>query len=423
MTATVTRALLLVVMLLLTTQQLTGKSATLEKFSALTAERVTQVKNGLQKLSGGQKLKTTLAILALASTFVTGCERGMREDILSNQPISIEKQVNEMLLVGFRGESIAGDEQRMLADIQPGGVILFDSGGAGIANITSPEQVRALTAEIRATVSDDVLIAVDAEGGFVNRLKTKYGFEVDVPSAETLGEGTTEETFVIASDLAQQMRSVGINLNLAPVVDVNVFDQSPAIGYYERSFSDDPEIVISHAQAFIRGHKQHKVFTTLKHFPGHGSATGDTHLGVTDITDTYQPEREQLPYATLIANGYKWPIMTAHITYLPYDSVPATLSHRIVTQLLRNELGFDGVVISDDMQMGAIVAEYSLDGAAIEAVLAGVDIVLLANKNNYDLQDIYLVRDAIVGAVEDGIISEYAIATSWVRIKKLKEQL
>ena len=135
-------------------------------------------------------------------------------------PITVEEMVGEMLMVGFHGISIDPETQQMFADIQPGSVILFDSGGTQ-KNIVSPQQTEALTASLRGLLGDDVLIAVDAEGGYVNRLKTKYGFTVEVPSAQDLGEGTPEETYAIATKLAQQMRSVGINLNLAPVVDVN----------------------------------------------------------------------------------------------------------------------------------------------------------------------------------------------------------
>lgn len=340
----------------------------------------------------------------------------------------IREQVGQMLLVGFRGTSVDAEVQAMFNDVRPGGVILFDydlpSRGKEPRNIESPQQLSALTAEIRAILGDDVLVAVDAEGGYVNRLKSKYGFTVEVPSAEKLGMGTAEETLAIADKLAQQLRAVGINLNLAPVVDVNIFPESPAIGKIERSFSSDPEVVTIHAQAFIDAHEQHGVLTTLKHFPGHGSATGDTHLGVTDVTDTYRAE-ELIPYQKLIQDGYQGLVMTAHITNRNYDSVPASLSYNIITELLRRELGFDGVVLSDDMQMGAIVTEYGLGDAAVAAVLAGVDIILIAGQQgeNPSNQHIYQVRDALVESIESGYISITTIEDSLARIRILKERL
>ena len=167
------------------------------------------------------------------------------------------------------------------------------------------------------------------------------------------------------------------------------------------------------------------IIPTLKHFPGHGSSTEDTHLGVTDVTNTYQRDTELEPYRQLLAQGYNNPIMTAHIVNnnLDLTSTPATLSHPILTGLLRNELGFNGVVISDDMQMGAIVEEYGADEAVIEAIQAGVDVVLIANfGDQYSLETIYETRDAILQAVEDGVITEERIYESVERILELKRR-
>jgi len=155
------------------------------------------------------------------------------------------------------------------------------------------------------------------------------------------------------------------------------------------------------------------------------SAAGDTHLGVTDITDTYQRETELAPYRQLIADGYDGAIMTAHVINRDLDSSgrPATLSYDIITGLLRDELGFDGVILSDDMQMGAIVSQYSLADAAVAAVHAGVDIILLTNQHSeYDLQNVRLVRDAIMQAVADGEMPEQRIRDSAQRILTLKQQ-
>ena len=338
-----------------------------------------------------------------------------------------ERAVGQLLLVGFRGLEVDEATGRMLREIQPGGVILFDrdgpSGGEIPRNIASPEQVRALTGQLQDTADIPYFIAVDAEGGYVNRLKEKYGFGVKVNTARALGEQPAGATGAAASNLAEQLADLGINWNLAPVVDVDVDPESPAIGKWERSFSADPAVVAAHAGAFVQSHRERGIITALKHFPGHGSAGGDTHLGITDVTGTYQRDAELAPYRTLIGGGYDGAIMTAHIVNRKLDAAgrPATLSAEIMTGLLRDELGFAGVVISDDMQMGAIAAEYGPEEAAIAAINAGVDVVLLANQQgDYDLGRVYRVRDALVAAVGDGRIDGGRIEAAGERVRGLK---
>ena len=343
--------------------------------------------------------------------------------------LTLEQAVGQMLLVGFRGETVEEPAAALLRDIQPGGVILFDrdgpSGGELVRNITSREQLQALTAQLQEQANLPYFIAIDAEGGYVNRLKEKYGFTLKVPTAQKLGARPAAETAALAGQLAEEMRAVGLNWNLAPVVDVNVNPESPAIGAIERSFSPDPAIVAVHAQAFSDAMRQRQVIPTLKHFPGHGSAAGDTHLGVADVTATYDRERELAPYRELIDGGYADAIMTAHIVNRNLDAAarPATLSPAIISGLLRQELGFAGIVVSDDMQMAAIVAEYGPEEAAINAVQAGVDVILLANQQgDYDRQRVYRVRDALLQAVADGILTEERIYQSAARILALKER-
>ena len=343
--------------------------------------------------------------------------------------LTLEQAVGQMLLVGFRGETVEEPAAALLRDIQPGGVILFDrdgpSGGELVRNITSRAQLQALTAQLQEPAAIPYFIAIDAEGGYVNRLKEKYGFTLKVPTAQKLGARPAAETAALAGQLAEEMRAVGLNWNLAPVVDVNVNPESPAIGAIERSFSPDPAIVAAHAQAFSDAMRQRQVIPTLKHFPGHGSAAGDTHLGVADVTATYDRELELAPYRELIDGGYADAIMTAHIVNRNLDAAarPATLSPAIISGLLRQELGFAGVVVSDDMQMAAIVAEYGPEEAAIAAVQAGVDVILLANQQgDYDRQRVYRVRDALLQAVADGVLTEERIYQSAARILALKER-
>ena len=177
---------------------------------------------------------------------------------------------------------------------------------------------------------------------------------------------------------------LGINQNLAPVVDLNVNPVSPAIGAYERSFGADVDKVTAHARAFIEAHHAHQVLCTLKHFPGHGSAAGDSHNGFVDVTETWSHE-ELAPYATLIQAGLADAVMTAHVFNRQWDETdPATLSPAVITGLLREELGYSGVVFSDDMQMGAIQQFYTFEEAIRKALEAGVDVIAIANNSVYD---------------------------------------
>ncbi|MDE2967695.1 MAG: glycoside hydrolase family 3 protein [Chloroflexota bacterium] len=344
-------------------------------------------------------------------------------------PLSLEDAVGQMLLIGFRGETLDDETTALLDEIAPGGVILFDydgpSGGEQVRNIVSPDQLEALTAALQEASARPLLIAIDAEGGFVNRLKPGDGFDVPLPSHFILGSYLDPfHTELLARTSARQLSDLGINWNLAPVVDVNVFPDSPAIGYWERSFSHDPAVVAEHAAAFARAHHDHGVVSTLKHFPGHGSAVGDTHLGVTDVTDSFVRDDELAPYRQLINDGYDDVVMTAHVVNRNLDpsARPATLSRPIVTGLLRGELGFDGVVLSDDMQMGAILEQYSLEAAVIEAIKAGVDIILIANQNTYDTDHVRRIKAAIIAAVEQGEISRQRIDESVERILALKRR-
>lgn len=377
------------------------------------------------RLSGAVRVLRRWHVAALAMmlfvALVVACDRGD-----GARSLSLEEAVGQLLLIGFRGLELDTETVSLLAEIKPGGVILSDydvpSGGELPRNVRSPQQLRALTGALQQQAQRPYFIAIDAEGGYVNRLKRRYGFRTQLPSHQTLGAGTTAETEALAGASAAQLQELGINWNLAPVVDVNIFPASPAIGHWERSFSEDPEQVTAHAAAFVRAHRDQGIISTLKHFPGHGSAVGDTHLGVTDVTDSFVYDAELAPYRQLINDGYDDAIMTAHIVNRDLDASarPASLSYPIVTRLLREELGFGGVIVSDDMQMGAIVAEYSIEAAAVEAIKAGVDVILIANQNIYDLDHIHRVKAAIIAAVEQGEISRERIDQSVERILALK---
>ncbi len=308
-----------------------------------------------------------------------------------------------------------------LANGRIGGVIMFTWSD----NLNNPAQIANLTHELQGSAPLPLLIATDEEGGKVARLSQYNGFSA-TPTAYTMGTGVNLESYTrsIASMMAGWFVQTGLNMNLAPVVDVNVNPSSPAIGALGRSFSADPYTVVNHASWFIDEFHKQNLVTALKHFPGHGSATADSHLGFTDVTTTWTPQ-ELIPYQQLIGAGAVDVIMTAHVFNATIDSVyPATLSAPTVTGILRNQLGYQGVVVSDEMSMNAIANYYGLDEAMELAVRAGVDI-LLYNKN-LDSTGNSLARrviDVLEQSVLTGAISEARIDSSYDRIMALKSRI
>ena len=337
----------------------------------------------------------------------------------------LRNKIEQMLVIGFRGTTANQYITQTLKDMNLSGVILFDrdvpSRGEVERNIVNPDQTKKLISDLKE-IRNDIFVAVDAEGGYVNRLKEKYGF-TNIPSAEEMGKGSIEQTKEHGIFLGQQLSELGFNLNFAPVVDVNVNPENPVIGYLERSFSDNPENVYSHAKSFIEGLHQSNIISAIKHFPGHGSSENDSHLGMVDITNTYK-EEELLPYKLLIEDGYNDMIMTAHIINNNIDeNYPATLSPLFLQNILRQELGFNGVIVSDDMQMGAIIDHYGFEEGLIMAINAGCDLLILSNNGIGEYNELISVKavDAIINAIEKNLISVDQINQSYNRIQNLKE--
>ncbi len=338
--------------------------------------------------------------------------------------VTLDEKIGQMLLLGFRGLTMPATDP--LADRVKrgllGNVVLFDDGQGG-RNIQSPAQLKALDAQLQSYATRKMLIAADQEGGYVMRLSPKYGFP-DTYSAQELGNRndpafTREAARAVATVLAQN----GVNLNLGPVLDVNVNPDNPVIGAFERSFSADPNIVTSQALAFIDGHHDAGVLTTLKHFPGHGSSEDDSHEGFVDVTGLWS-RMELEPFRNVIKAGKADAIMTAHIFNSTLDpDYPATLSKATITGILRQELGFDGVIITDDMQMGAIRQFYGFEAAIELAINAGADILAVANNVVYDAELALKSFNAVRTAVTAGRISEARIDESYARIMKLKSRL
>lgn len=341
---------------------------------------------------------------------------------------SLEEKIAQMLLVGFRGTALDGSEPiaRDLRDLGIGGVILFDRDvllKAWGRNVTSPAQLVELTAAIRRLSRSLPFIGVDQEGGNVARLKPTCGFPATV-TAQSLGDrNDLVATRAAATSIAATLLENGLGVNFAPVVDLNVNPDSPAIGRYGRSFSADPARVVAHAGEFIEAHDQVAVLTALKHFPGHGSAREDSHDGFVDVTATWS-DVELAPFQAFIDSGQARLVMTAHIFNARLDPAdPATLSRATITGLLREQMGYRGVVVSDDMQMGAISTRYGHELAVRKAIEAGVDVILVGNNLAYDPDVAPRTIELVAGWVRDGVIPEARIDASWHRIQEAKSRM
>ncbi|MEA2078061.1 MAG: glycoside hydrolase family 3 N-terminal domain-containing protein [Candidatus Marinimicrobia bacterium] len=330
---------------------------------------------------------------------------------------SLSFKIGQMIMVGFYPSS--NFEDTLYYDIEHrnlGGVILMGY------NLDDPTQIAELTNSLQVPADTPLLIATDQEGGVVARLDETNGY-ARTDRALALGNINSEDTTrAQASLMAGWLSQAGINTNLAPVADVNVNPSSPAIGYYGRSFSADPYVVANHCRWFYSEFKDRDIISTLKHFPGHGSAEGDSHDGFTDITNTWS-ESELIPYTEMINSGYNDMIMTGHLYNAQLDSIyPATLSQPTLTGLLRDSLGFQGVIISDAMGMRAISNNYSFIESVVQAIHAGVDILLYTGNEKYDRSVVGLIIDVLGSAVDSGLISEARIDESYDRIMALKTE-
>ncbi len=392
------------------------------------------------------------------------------------------EKIGQMLIVGFgglkqdsNGEILWEDPNgilfkensniaKMIKQYHIGGVILFtrafrkNKTKAFIRdrNIQNPEQVKKLNTALQQ-YSERVrkeqhlpplplLISIDQEGGTVDRLPFELGFPLktfipqalganeerflDNPSEKIKALAQTEE---YANQMADELINSQFNCNYIPCLDININPLNFIIGGRGRSFSANPVIVTDQAQQFIKAFNAKGIITALKHFPGHGSSQDDTHIGLVDVTQSYQKDKELLPYQLLIKNGYQDLIMTTHVINGQIDQTqckkgpiensstwcPGTLSRATLKELLRDKLGFKGVIVSDDMTMGAIRKEYPLDIAFEKAINAGVDMFIISN--NYE-DNTTLVINTIAQLVKEGKVSEAEIDRAYHNITELKKR-
>lgn len=332
--------------------------------------------------------------------------------------VALKSKIAQMVMVGFSGQSVPDSLLYDLKFRNLGGVVLLSS------NISNPNQLKNLLFNLQLNAQVPLLISVDQEGGKVARLNQYNGYE---KTSTAFRIGTTfnkeDSTRYWANKMSRWLFDAGINTNLAPVVDVNVNQSSPAIGALERSFSKIPNEVFKHSNWFIDEFKKNKIISTLKHFPGHGSALTDSHLGFTDISYTWA-DSELVPFRSLIQNGYSDLIMMGHLYNKFLDSIyPASLSQNVVNNLLKQQLGFNGVIITDEMLMKAITDNYSFDKAIELAINAGDDILLYITNLRNGSSILEQVTQIVLQKISEGKISEARINESYQKIMLLKQRI
>ena len=348
--------------------------------------------------------------------------------------ISLRNKIGQLLIMGFQGTEIYDNSPvaQWLSDDGLGGVLLFNKDvatGRQGKNLENKLQIKQLIHQLNyyshSSVHDEstpLLTAIDYEGGAVDRLSTIEG-GIPTLKAADLALLTPEALEQKITEMALTLKALGFNLNFAPVVDLNLNICEGIIGALGRSFSANPDEVARVAHVFVEVFSRYGIACSYKHFPGHGSAVGDTHEGFVDVTDSFKAE-ELTPYYKLLQDKNKpVMIMTAHVInrHLDREGVPATLSYKILTQLLRQNIEYDGVIISDDLQMHAIAHHYSMDEALALTFNAGADMVIFGNQFGYITAP--EVIDSIERLVLHKKIEMQRIDEAYKRVMRLKQQV
>lgn len=321
--------------------------------------------------------------------------------------MSQTEKLGQMVMIGIQGTKVDDDSLYMLNQYHMGGVILFDR------NMESLEQVKQLTSDLQAQSNEKVplFIGIDEEGGDVVRMAEKL---TPAPSQKEIGAtGDIEQAKTWAIKTAKSLKDMGINVNFAPVADVGSNDK--------RSYSTDANTVIDFVRAATKGYQQENIIYSLKHFPGIGKGKVDSHIDSSsiDVAKEVLMTEDILPFKTIIdeSDPNDYFILVSHLKYLALDEeYPASLSSKIMTDLLRNELGYKGIIITDDMEMGAVANHNDFRSIGVNAVKAGADIVLVCHEYEHQ-QEVYL---GLLDAVNSGEISQERIDESVKRIIKVK---
>lgn len=354
----------------------------------------------------------------------------MNQEIVSESisKETLDEKIGSMFMVGFMGTTAPKNSQicKDIAQYHLAGVILFDANPVNKSeakNIANKNQVAQLTQQLQACSYDGkLLISVDQEGGNVQRLKSKYGFYGNFSKASDMSKLSEISVIQQYDKMGEELSSVGINYNLAPDVDLAINKQNRVIYQLGRSFGSDPKMVAKYSSIFMNAMHNHGVLTSLKHFPGHGSSLGDTHKGFVDVTTLWQ-EKELEPYRLLAKTADT--VMVAHVFNEKLDpQYPATLSNKTVKGLLREKLGFEGVVITDDLQMGAINQKYGLKNTLKLAIGAGDDILLFGNQLSVkSMVSTKTLVETVKSLIKSKEVNVDDIEKSNQRLEKLKMKL
>lgn len=342
-------------------------------------------------------------------------EEKEEKDKISKQieAMSLKEKIGQLLIVGFEGQSINEEISSFIKDYKVGGVIFFDR------NIADAEQTFKLVNDIKEKNQNNkipLFVSIDEEGGRVSRVPDEFQ---KLPSAKIIGNIDNDEVSLeYGKIIGESLNSLGFNLDYAPVLDINSNPDNPVIG--DRAFGDTEEIVSRNGIDFSKGLKEKNIIPVAKHFPGHGDTKVDSHVNLPIIYKTREQleELELMPFRKAIKEEIGG-VMVAHILFDQIDKkYPATMSKSIMTDILREDLSFDGVVFSDDMTMGAIIENYSIEEASVKFLEAGGDILLICHGK----ENPKLIFDSIEKAVRENVITEEEIDKKVYRILKLKEK-
>lgn len=331
-------------------------------------------------------------------------------DLLMEE-MSVEEKVGQLLVVGMKGKSFNHEVDRLIRQYHVGGLILLGK------NVSTPSGILQLLNESKKANADNeipLFLSVDEEGGRVSRLPASMK---KLPPAASIGKKNDEEfAYATGAYLAEVLQSLGYNMNFAPVLDVHSNTKNPVIG--DRSFSSYPQEVASIGMSVMKGMRDNGIISVVKHFPGHGDTHIDSHKSLPIINKSLQElqQTELIPFQRAIDEQVEM-IMVAHIIFPELDGVyPSSLSKKIISGLLRDEMHYDGVIITDDLTMGAIVNDYTVPQAALQSFIAGSDLLLIAG----DYQDQVDTLDVLIAAVKSGTITEKRLDESVRRILELK---
>lgn len=380
--------------------------------------------------------KVYLIALALITFFVFGCSKELQDPqkdngeipkdkeespiVVENDPVkdkmrgmTLEEKIGQLLIVGFDGISIDDNIKELIESYKVGGFILFSR------NIVDKNQTLKLLNDLKASNSKNnipLFLSIDEEGGIVSRLSKIYN---KLPEAVKLGQKNNKDlSFQYGELLGLRLKSLGFNLDFAPVLDINSNPKNPVIG--SRAFGSNADVVINNGIEVMKGINSTNVISAVKHFPGHGDTSVDSHIQLPLVEKSLEEleNLELLPFKKAIEEDVDM-IMVAHILFSALDlDYPSTMSYKIMTELLREKLGFNGVVISDDMTMGAIINNYTLEEGVIRFLESGGDIALICHGKENPI----LVINKIKESIDNGIITLEELDEKVYRVLKLKDR-